>query len=417
MIIDRGIKQKLEVELLEAKSIWIASAMISNNGWNFIQKNISKDTEQHFLIGIDLATDPKVFDTLLDNLNINARVYQTKFTFHPKVYLIQKMDNSFTAFIGSSNTTNWGLEKNVEMNFQINDQAECKKLLNWFNTLYINGYIITQDFANDYKSKFIKTSFQKKAIQKDIDNISIELSKDEGQFFSRNHHQIFEERYHRVNSEDLKRIRKEVSNKFKELHRIIYPQFKINLLSNLNCHPNSREIVIRHFFNQNSGNYINAMWLHYGKSHQELEELKNNDKSINRPHSFINNIRIQVILHVKSMGIWLVLGKNGGSLKDREHLKSSLNNKAKLNIFFRKADKIKEEYWIDNGVESVKIKDFVDAENLKKFVQQSNTNDYFIIGREIDLLDEKLSTKNISKTVITEFKKLYPLYELMKAKL
>ena len=92
-------------------------------------------------------------------------------------------------------------------------------------------------------------------------------------------------------------------------------------------------------------------------------------------------------------------------------------NNGALNIFFRKADKIKEEYWIDNGVESVKIKDFVDAENLKKFVQQSNTNDYFIIGREIDLLDEKLSTKNISKTVITEFKKLYPLYELMKAKL
>lgn len=60
------------------------------------------------------------------------------------MYLIQKIDNSFTAFVGSSNTTNWGLEKNVEMNFQINDQVECKKLLNWFNALYINGYIITQ---------------------------------------------------------------------------------------------------------------------------------------------------------------------------------------------------------------------------------------------------------------------------------
>ena len=417
MIIETNIKSKIQEELIDAKSIWIATAMISNNGWNFIQKNISKDAEQHFLIGIDLATDPKVFDALLANLNINAIIYQTKFTFHPKVYLIQKIDNSFTAFVGSSNTTNWGLEKNVEMNFQINDQVECKKLLNWFNALYINGYIITQGFANDYKSKFIKTSFQKKLIQQDIDNISIALSKDQGQFFSRNHHQIFEQRYHRVNSEDLKRLRKEVSDKFKELHRIIYPQFKINLLSNLNCHHNSREIVSRHFFNQYSGNYINAMWLHYGKSDQELEELKNNDKSINKPHSFINNIRIQVILHEKSIGIWLVLGKNGGSLKDREYFKSSLNNKAKLNVFFRKADNIKEEYWIDNGVESVKIKDFIDAENLKKFVQQSNINDYFIIGREIDLLDEKLSTKNISKTVLTEFKKLYPLYELMKAKL
>lgn len=62
MIIETNIKSKIQEELIDAKSIWIATAMISNNGWNFIQKNISKDAEQHFLIGIDLATDPKVFD-------------------------------------------------------------------------------------------------------------------------------------------------------------------------------------------------------------------------------------------------------------------------------------------------------------------------------------------------------------------
>lgn len=94
MIIRTDIKQKLQVELLEAKSVWIATAMMSYNGWMFIEENLSKDTEQHFLIGIDLATEPKVFEELLNNLHINARVYQTTYTFHPKVYLIQKKDNS-----------------------------------------------------------------------------------------------------------------------------------------------------------------------------------------------------------------------------------------------------------------------------------------------------------------------------------
>ncbi|AYO57945.1 hypothetical protein CO230_07305 [Chryseobacterium sp. 6424] len=105
-------------------------------------------------MGIDLATDPIVFDSLLDNLNINARVYQTNFTFHPKVYIFQKLDNSYVAYIGSSNTTNWGLEKNVEMNFQVNDQAECVKLLKWFNEHYERGYIITQDFIEKYKTMY-----------------------------------------------------------------------------------------------------------------------------------------------------------------------------------------------------------------------------------------------------------------------
>jgi len=416
MIIDKSIKSKIKSELIDAKSFWIATAMISNNGWNFIQKNISKNIAQHFLIGIDLATDPIVFDTLLDNLNINARVYQTNFTFHPKVYIFQKVDNSYVAYIGSSNTTNWGLEKNVEMSFQVNDQGECRKLLKWFNDLYNNGYIITKDFVDDYKSKFVKTSFQKKIIQQDIDKISDELSKDKGQFFSRNHHEIFQKKYHRLENAELKKIRKEVSGKFKELHEVIYPQFKDFGLNDLHCHHSSRSIISRDYFNQFSGKIINAIWLHYGKSLKQLDELKNKDKSINKPHSFINNVRIQVIIHEKNIGIWLVLGRNGGSFKDREYFKNSLNNKDELNNFYETIENIKDEYWIDNGLKSVKVKDILDAEVLRQMVNQSNIKDYFIIGREINFLDEKLSKENISKTILTEFKKLYPLYELMKAK-
>ena len=71
MIIQTGIKQKLEAELLESKSVWIATAMISYNGWKFIQKNLSKEVEQHFLIGIDLATEPKVFE---DSENITNQL-------------------------------------------------------------------------------------------------------------------------------------------------------------------------------------------------------------------------------------------------------------------------------------------------------------------------------------------------------
>ena len=413
MIIEKNIKSKIQSELIDVKSIWVATAMISNNGWTFIQKNISKNTEQHFLIGVDLATDPKVFEELLQNLQINARVYQTSFTFHPKVYLFQKEDNSFTAFIGSSNTTNWGLEKNVEMNFQVNDQDECRKLLKWFNDLYNKGYIITEGFVNDYKSKFIKASYQKKVMQQDIDKISIELSKDEGQFFSRNHHQIFEKRYHRINSIDLKRIRREVRDKFKELHTTIYPQFKKYSLFDIHCHYNSREIVSRHFFNQFSGNYINAIWLHYGKSQKELSKYKNGDLSINKPDSFINNIRLQVIIHEDSLGIWLVLGRNNGSYKDRLHFREKMKDENIRIKFFDLYKKLGDEYWMN--IENMpSIKNIKTPEQLHLFTQKESIDDYFIIGCNINWLDKRLSNKNISNTILLEFQKLYPIYEIMK---
>lgn len=38
MIIENNIESKIKSELIDAKSFWIATAMISNNGWDFIQK-------------------------------------------------------------------------------------------------------------------------------------------------------------------------------------------------------------------------------------------------------------------------------------------------------------------------------------------------------------------------------------------
>lgn len=184
MIIHTNIKTSLENDLKQAKAVWIASAMISKSGWSFLQENIPQNATQSYLIGIDLATDPQVFESLLANLAINARVYETKYTFHPKVYLIQHEDNSLIAFIGSSNTTSWGLEKNVEMNFRLDDQKECKKLLAWFNGLFSQGYFITQSFVDDYKAKFQSASIKSKEINKEAEVIKSDLKIGSDQFFS-----------------------------------------------------------------------------------------------------------------------------------------------------------------------------------------------------------------------------------------
>ncbi|MCG9881753.1 MAG: phospholipase D-like domain-containing protein [Bacteroidia bacterium] len=412
MIVHANIKSQLETELQNASSVWIASAMISYSGWDFIQKAIPPTSTQFYLIGIDLATEPKVFESILSKSEINARIYETQFTFHPKVYLIKKQDGEFTAFIGSSNTTKWGLEKNVEMNFQIHDQAECQKLLSWFNSLYADGYIITDDFLKDYKIRFVKTNVKTKEIEKEAKEVKKEISKNKGQFFSRNHHEIFNEKFHRVNSLDLQRIRKEVRDKFRALHFEMYPQFSAYGLTDLHCHHQSREIVSRHFFNQYSGNYINAMWLHYGKSQQQLQKYASKDKSINKPDSFINNIRMQVIIHEGSLGIWLVLGRNNGSKIDRDHFRKQMTNPRIRKDFFDAIKKLGNDYWLN--ISNTPLNELTTPDELWKETQRETIDEYIIIGCDINWLDNRLSNTNISATLLKEFQKLYQLYEIMR---
>lgn len=413
MIIYSNVKESIKNELVDAKSIWIASAMISYNGWLFLQKNLPKEATQNYLIGIDLATDPKVFESIFSDTNLNARVYETKYTFHPKVYLIQKTDSSFTAFIGSSNTTSWGLEKNVEMNFQINDQAECYKLLVWFKNLYSKGHLIDGKFIDEYKDRFVKIAIKAKEIDKEIKNVKASFSNDEEIFFSKNQHEIFNSRYHRVNTTNIKEIRREVREKFVKLHQLIYPQFKAYGLVDLHSHHQSREIVSRHFFNPWSGNYINAMWLHYGKSLNHLKTYTTKDKSINKPDSFINNIRMQVIIHEDDLGIWLVLGRNNGSRKDREHFRLQMQNKVFQQNFFDAFKKLGNEYWI-NLPNAPAIKNIKTPSDLVQEMNKETIEQYFIIGCNINWQDKRLSTENISSTILEGFSKLYPLYEMMR---
>lgn len=392
-----------------ASNVWIASAMISRHGWNFLQECIPKTAVQSYLIGIDLATEPYVFEKVLANLNLNARVYESEYTFHPKVYIIKKPGDKLIAFIGSSNTTSWGLEKNVEMNFQVEDQSECRKLVNWFNGLFAQGYLVTDTFLNDYKARFTKAIPRSKEIESEVEKIKSEVRKDKGQFFRQNQHTIFKKEYHYVKSSSVVDLRRSVRDSLRELHRKIYPQFAAFGMVDLHCHHASKEITSRHYFNSYSGKFINAMWLHYGKSLDQLQNYQHSEQS------FINNIRIQVIMHPDTLGIWLVLGKNLGSKTDRAFFRKEMKDPSFRKTFFNAIKQLGNDYWI-NIAGRPSVKSFNTPDELAAITAQESFDDYFIIGCEIDSKDKRLSQAQIENTVLSEFSKLYSLYDLMRHK-
>ena len=146
------LDQKLNVELGKADEIWIAVALITKAGLNFILENTPKSCQQNYLIGTDLPSDPKALKTLYDlgiTDDFNVRYYSRKKYYHPKVYLT-KEKNRYTAFLDSANCTLGGIKNNIEISVKLDDQKSCNDLLAWFESLQKDSKPLESSFLDDY---------------------------------------------------------------------------------------------------------------------------------------------------------------------------------------------------------------------------------------------------------------------------
>jgi HKD family nuclease len=127
------LTSEFSLTLKECNELWVAVALISDFGFDFLQEHLNKKATQHYLVGIGLPTSPRVLSQLkqLETENCNSKIHhdQDKF-FHPKVYII-KTGKKLTAYVGSGNCTQGGLDKNLELTIKIDDEAFCNNLLTW----------------------------------------------------------------------------------------------------------------------------------------------------------------------------------------------------------------------------------------------------------------------------------------------
>jgi len=143
-----GCGPQLTRYLQTADECWVAVALLSRTGFDYLQQHLPADCEQHYLVGTWLPSDAGVLRQLLDQ-GQDARIF-TNSGFHPKLYLLRQ-GGKYTAFLGSSNATSNGLFNNIELNVQLDDQATCEELLSWFELTSSAGKRITERFLNSYK--------------------------------------------------------------------------------------------------------------------------------------------------------------------------------------------------------------------------------------------------------------------------
>jgi HKD family nuclease len=427
-----NLKSDFEKLLVTANEIWFAVALVKESTYVFIQETINKDCKQNYLIGIDLPTNPKILwnmQSQLKNDLFEAAIYKTESNFHPKVYLF-KTNDSFTAFIGSSNLTDGGLEDNIELNYKITSQEDCLSILNWFNALYKESYPLTEENIIAYEEQFNSLEEIEKELKKrrkifklkkpvTITNPldAIDFS---DRYFKKEHHLAFRKELWTNDSKEAIDERESAKVKCEELHKSIFPRFKDYDIQILEPNPMSDHLIsmIRQI-DPTKPRAINAMWLSYGKSGDEIKQYQKEVGADQKAkHTFIHHARLQLKIDFNNLGIYLLFAKeNEGGIFDRDFFKTSMRNKVYKDKFYQMLNALPNNYFISVGGNKEFCNNFSSAEDLHDFCKKDDIQKYFIIGRDYQITDDEMSEVKLPNETLKVFKLLFPFYEMMRHKL
>ncbi|PSR08707.1 MAG: hypothetical protein C7N36_21490 [Bacteroidetes bacterium] len=156
--------EELSQALKTADELWVAVALMTRAGLQFIEDHVAEAATQNYVLGTDLPTDPaalavlqrKQFSTATKvAMNVDRAFY------HPKVYIIRS-GKKLLAFVGSANCTKSGLAGNVELSFIVEDQTACKELLAWYQKIEAEAVSLTSGFIAAYRPLYERRKSNKR---------------------------------------------------------------------------------------------------------------------------------------------------------------------------------------------------------------------------------------------------------------
>ncbi|MCB9196461.1 MAG: hypothetical protein H6598_09580 [Flavobacteriales bacterium] len=405
----------------KADEILVAVAMLSDYGLSVFDDR-DKNCNFQILVGYDLPTQPSALQSLLNN-GLKARIYDVKKQFfHPKLYLF-RLNQQWTAFVGSGNCTKGGLNSNIELNIRIEEDETIEDLRKWFNTYFKLGTELTQQWLNDYKVFFNDVSERNKELEILTDQFKLQTGVSKGnlslkdynftnQFFGFKHYDAFTPP--KPIQDDIAAIqeRHEVSKKLIELHELLYPVIQKN---NWDIYPHHQEqhITSSYFHHERVSKSLTEIWLHYGRSEEELEVYK---KEFGENMTSLFHMRMEVLIGKDCLYSELRVGKKDGSYPDREYIKDQLKNNPTFSLgYYKYIQQLDPDFSVTINGDSRLVTSFRDAEELRQFTLQDNIRHYyFSIGRTYLPDDPRISNSNVVQSIIGDFTQLYPLYQLFK---
>jgi HKD family nuclease len=226
--ITQNLQSELKSKLKTAEEIWVAVALMTKKGLEFIQENLPENAKQNYVLGVDLPTDPLALDILFKQQNLSdvtVKMFYNQEFYHPKVYII-KSKKAFTAFVGSANCTQSGLFANIEMSFTITNQSDCEELLNWYMTITARSAILTEKFIKEYKKSYEARKLKKEEDEELAEKLKEKL-KEEYEAVMHSRKALIKKLIKHRNGPDYNEIKKTRKRNIRDIKTTLdYPEFK-----------------------------------------------------------------------------------------------------------------------------------------------------------------------------------------------
>ena len=404
------INEKL---LQQVEHCYIATASLSEAGFDFIRSRIPPKTKMEIVTGLDVPTTPEVLRRIWRNYQgrITLNIYTRNF-FHANVYIFDLPFRKSVAFVGSGHVTLEGIKDSEELFYKITDSKEIENLKSWFISYYEFAEPLSENLIEEYEwlyptlkqldsdSKKEKKQF----ISLTTAGFSWDQIKFKNQYFKKEDYLTLSNSKARFSTLELHAERVSVQTKLVQLH----DQVKDHLHKlKLHAAADFKTIVSSLDPAQHTDHRLRSMWLAYGRSEAELK--KQNTTAL------ADTMHLQIILHQKEVGVCLVIGTPNSSKVDRNYFKNKMNDAEYRKQFYALLSGLGTDYFIEVACERKPIESFINEDTLWEFTKADQWMFYsFTIGRNYSPADIELSNENIAPTIMKEVDKLVLLYRHIK---
>ena len=405
------INEKL---LQQVEHCYIATAAISETGFDFIRTRIPTKTKMEIVTGLEMPTSPAVLQRIWRNYQgrITLNIY-TRNDFHANVYIFDLPYRKSVAFVGSGHFTLEGLKDGEELFYKITDAKEIENLKSWFIGYYEFAQPLTEELIAEYEWRYpvmkhrdyVSQLEKQQFLALTTAGFSWDQIKLKQQYFKKEDYLAFSSNKAHFTTPELNAERVKVQNKFVALHEMIKGDLrKLKLYVSDGDSIVSSADPIHH-----TDSRLLSMWLAYGRSTAEL-------KKYGEATTLADLMHVQIMLHQKDMGIYLVPGNRRKGKVDREYFKSSMNDVSYRKQMFDLLSALGAGYWIEVACERKNTDTFPTEETLWEFTKADQWIHFdFIIGRNYIPDAVEISNENIAPSVVNELDKLSLVYRHMKA--
>jgi HKD family nuclease len=394
--------------LQQVEHCYIATAAISEAGFDFIRSRIPTKTKMEIVTGLDVPTDPEVLRKIWRHYQgrITLNIY-TRNPFHANVYIFDLPFRKSMAFVGSGHFTLEGLKDSEELFYKIKDAKEIETLKSWFIGYYEFADPLNENLIQEYELVY-PTFKERESKSRNEKNQLLTLTtggfswdhiKFKDQYFKKEDYLTLANNKARVTTPELLAGRMSLQTKLLQLHDQIKGHVHKLKIDYSDAMVSSLDPA------QHTDRQLRSVWLAYGRS---MGALKKYDATIHEV------MHLQITINQKDVGVYLMAGTSGNGKADRSYFSSRMNDAEYRNHFFTRLKALGAGYWIEVACERKSVEFFQTEDALWEFTKADQWLYYkFLIGKNYSPDAVEISNEKIAPTLTMEFDKLVLLYREM----